>query len=883
MRRLLRRIQSVVRRSRVRDDIQREIDLHIAMETEHRVRQGMTAEEARRTALRDFGGVSRFREETHDSRGMTVWDSIGQDLRFGVRALRRSPLYAAATIGTLALGIGANTAIFTVVNDVLLQPLPYTEGDRLVRIAHANARPTPGEVQLSINERLDYERSLTTIDDVVEYHSMSFVLLNRGEPDEVQTGVVSSNYFGALGVTPTLGRDFSTSEDDLGAEPVLLLSHGYWQTRFAGDPDVVGQQIEMNERMHTIIGVLPPIPAYPESRDVYVTTAACPMRSMAEHSMAANRRTFAALLVFGRLARGATIDEADAEVSAMAGRFAADHPEAYRPAESGFQARVVGLNEEMVSEARPILLGLLAATGLVLLIACANVANLTLARALRRDREIALRTALGAGRGRLLRLLLIESTLISLAGGMLGLVVAWLTMDGLGAFASRFTSRVVTPSLDPMVLAFTLFIALGTGLLFGSMPVLSARRSLTSSLKDGAAGSGRRGGGLRSALVMAQVALSFALLVGAGLFLQSLLRLSRADLGYETAQVLTARIPGSWSHTRMPMPGDVERFYRTIAEKLDASPAVTMAAFTNAVPLSDGIRPFEQPIRLEGADEDRGQPPLADRNIVSERYFELLGAPLLAGRAFTTRDRAGAPPVAIINQRMAQLWGGRDPLGRRFTSGPRTYTVVGIVGDIRQYDVQQPALAQYYTPFLQSPGGATQVLLRTEGDPLALVPVLKEAVHAADPTAPIEAVRPLRDLVAGRMASPRLNAMLISIFAGLALVITLAGLWAAMATSVAQRTREFGLRMALGSTRSSVLRLVLRQGLTHVIAGLALGVGSALVLTRALASRLYQTEPLDPWIYGAVAALFLFASVTACLGPARRATAIDPIITLRAE
>jgi putative ABC transport system permease protein len=887
--RLFRRLRTLLRRSAVKDDIRREIDFHIDMETDLRVKRGMSPEEARRTALRDFGGVGRYREEVADTRGITLWDSVSQDVRFALRTLRRWPGYAIGTIVTLALGIGANTAIFSVVNDVLLAPLPYRDGHQLVRILQTASRPSPGETGVSIKEMREYRDSLHAVRDVVEYHGMSFILLNHGEPDRVNTGVVSAHFFDMFGVRPILGRAFTDKDDDLGAEPVVLLSHAYWTSKFGGDPAVVGRSVEMNDKPHTIVGVLPPIPQYPRENDVYMPTSACPFRADAEATaMPKNRRAFSGLRVFGRLQDGQTVEGASAEVSAVAQRFATDHPKDYDAQLTQFSGRAVGLNDEMIRDARPILLALLATTGLVLLIACANVANLTLSRMARRDREIALRVALGAGRGRLLRQLLTESTLLSLAGGVIGLGFAWLTSGMLASFAARFTPRVVDPSIDVRVLLFTLLVSVATGIAFGIIPALSAQPALSSSLKEGGAqtGDGRRGRRIRSVLVVAQVMVCFALLTGAGLFIESVHRLANVDLGFRPDRVLTAEVFNNWSR-RADNPAFI-RIYTGILERLQATPGVLSAAVTNAVPLSN-ITPAQQTIRIEGlAVADPKLLPLADRNVASEQYFDVLGVRPLRGRVFTSSDHLEAPRVAVINQTMAKLWGDRDPLGGRFKvetpAGTAPWvTVVGIVGDFRQYGVDQQALAQYYTPFLQAPGIGARVLVRTDGDPMALVPALKSAVHSVHPDIPVEGIETLQSLREGKLASPGLTASLLVVFAALALVITLAGIAAVIGTSVSQRVREFGVRLALGATRGSVLLMVLRQGLALVAVGLAGGALAAMLFGRALTSYLYQTKPTDPLVYAVVASLFLIAAAVACLGPARRATSIDPLVALKSE
>ena len=890
---LFRRLRTLRQRDRVKDDIRREMEFHIEMEAEHRRRRGMTPAEARRTTLRDFGGLDRHREAVHDTRGMTFWDSLSQDVRFALRTLRRWPAYSIGTIATLALGIGANTAIFSIVNDVLLEPLPYQDSHELVRVVQSRVRPTQSEVGVSIKELQEYREAAQAVDGLVVYHGMSFVLLYHGEPDRVETGVVSSNFFDVLGVHPIHGRAFNDKDDDLGSEAVVLLSNGYWKRKFGADPGVVGKVVEMNDKPHTIVGVLPAIPQYPRENDVYMPTSACPFRAQGETLIAQNRRSFGALRVFGRLKDGVAGERANSEISTVAQRFSQDNRRFY-PETSGFSSRVVNLNEELVQDAKPILLALLATTGLVLLIACANVANLSLSRMARRDREIALRTALGAGRGRLLRQLLTESSILALAGGALGLVLAWASLDMLAAFAARFTPRVLDPSIDVTVLLFTLGLSLATGLGFGIIPAVSARPALTAALKEGGAqsGDGVKGRRIRSMLVVAQVAVCFALLVGAGLFLDSLRRLSAVDLGYRADRVLTAEVFANWS--RQVTPDDFRRVYGTMLDRLKSTPGVVFAAVTNGVPLSNAA-PAGIPVRIEGiTGPDVSQLPIVDQRVASEDYFATLGVKPLRGRTFGSQDHQEAASVAVINQTMARLWGTREALGGRFQIATQLqpggqvapvpwYTVIGVVGDMRQFGVDLEAPAQFYTPFLQTPRIGAQVLVRAEGDPMALVPALKAAVFAAHPEVPVENIRTLEAIRAGRLESPGLNAALLGVFSALALVITLAGITAVIGTAVSQRTREFGVRMALGASRASVLRMVLRQALVLVAVGLAGGAIGALLMGRTVTTYLYQTKPTDPAIYLVVGATFLLAAIVACLGPARRATSIDPLRALRAD
>jgi putative ABC transport system permease protein len=882
---LLRRFRTLTRRSRVDDEIQRELEFHVAMEMAERERRGLSAAEARRTALRDFGGLRSTREAVRDVRGMTRWDSFTQDFRFAVRTLRRWPGYTAATMVTLALGIGINTALFTVVNEVMLRPLPYRDDQELVRIVQSVTRPTEMEAGISVAELSEYRARLGSVRDLVEYHEMGFVLLDHGEPDRVDTGVVSPNYFDVFGVRPLLGRGFTDSDDDADATPVLLLSHRYWLQKFGGRAGVVGQTVEMNDRVHTIVGVLPPIPQYPDENDVYMPTSACPFRARGEMESRTVRRAFGSLHVFGRLNPGATLEGAAGEVAMLASSFADEHASVYRPHLTQFRSSVVRLNEEIVKDARGILLALLATTTLVLLIACANVANLTISRLAQRDREVALRFALGAGRGRLVRQLLTESLLVAAAGGLLGTVVAWGGLDLLVPFASRYTPRVIDPAIDGTVLLFTAGLSLATGVLFGILPALGTRPSLTVSLKDGGmhAGEGGKPRRLRSVLVVGQVAVCFALLVSAGLFIDTLRRLTAVDLGFRADRVLTAEVFSNWSNPHAP--DDLRRLYGTMLDHLRRTPGVISAAVTDGVPLTD-ILPGDQPIAIDGVTpSDVSLLPLADQRVASEGYFETLGLTPVRGRVMAAGDDQHAAPVAVINESMARLWGGSDPVGRQFKhfEGTLRYTVIGVVPDFRQFSMDRAAGAQFYTPFKQSPGIGARVLVRTDGDPLDFIGALKAAVYAADPEVPVESIDTLEALRAWRLESPGLNAALLAAFAGLALLITLAGLAAVLGSYVGQRTREFGVRMALGATPGSLVLLVLRQGMALVAVGLSAGAVAAVVLGRGISVFLYETRPTDPRVFAAVGAVFVAAALITCLGPARRATAIDPLLALKSD
>jgi putative ABC transport system permease protein len=585
------------------------------------------------------------------------------------------------------------------------------------------------------------------------------------------------------------------------------------------------------------------------------------------------------------LKAGAPHERAKSDVEAICSRFVKAEPRFYRE-NLNFAGTTADVRNELTQNARPMLLILLGTTGMVLLLACANVSNLMLARLLRRDRELAVRSALGAGRGRLIRQLLAESVLLSAAGGVLGLVFAWLTLDMLTTFTARFTQRTQEIDLDPWVLGFTLLLAVAAGVVFGTVPAFASRVDLSKALNQGTRGSssGAPRRRVQSALVIVQVAVSVVLLVGAGLLLVSFLRLQSVDAGYRGDRVLAAETFGNFS--RYPNAERLLAFYVPLLDRLQSEPGVQAAAITNAVPLS-AIQPVRAPLQIDGVNTDNAdQRPPSDVRTISERYFETLNIPLMQGRFFENSDNVESPNVAIISRATMRYFEGRDPIGTRISldGGQNWATIVGVVGDVRMFGLDQEAGAQVYVPLRQSRGGlAGRVLVRTAGDPREAASIIQRSVRALDPQMPIENVRSLADLRDQFLATPRLTASLLGIFATLALIVTLAGLVGVIATSVTQRTQEFGVRMALGANRSEVLTMVVRQGLMLVLIGLAVGISASLVLGRLLATYLYQTATTDPVALTAVTVTFLIGGVAACLGPAWRATTVDPMIALRGE
>jgi predicted permease len=823
------------------------------------------------------------KDDCRESWGMRALDTLSQDVRFALRNLRKYPSYTAVVLLTLGLGIGANTAIFSVVHAVLLRPLPYANGDRLVEIRQQAPKIGVANAGVSVQEVNDYRAQTASLDAVVEYHQMNFNLLGRGEASRVQTGVVSANFFDVLGVTPMLGRTFREDDDSKNAPAVLILSYAYWQSALGGDPNVIGRTFELNDRVHTVVGVLPSMPQFPQASpadDVFMPPSACPFRSNPQTIENRNARMLTAI---GRLKPGLTLERAQRDLAVVNSRLGAQYPEAYDTAHSGFTASALSVHDELTRQARPTLLVLLATTGFVLLLVAANIANLALARVIGRERELALRSALGAGRGRIARQLLTESALLAVTGGALGLLVGWLVRGMLVTFTARFTPRAEEIAIDGTVLAFTFGVSVLTGLLFGLLPAFTRRTD--ASVKDaGQRTVGSRRLGARNALIVAQVAISFVLLVGAGLLVRSFIKLQQVDAGFRTDRVLTALV--SLDFVKYNTPVLRRAFYRSVMDKVAVQPGVESAAFGISVPL-DQAAPYLAGFSVEGqAPGDRRAQPQLDFKFASPHYFKTIGMTLLSGRAFTDADDATAPPVGVVNLSMARHnFPDVDAVGRRLSldSGRTWITIVGVVNDTHDYGMAEKPTDVLYRAFAQTGPLNASLLVRTAADPGSFARLIPVAVHEVDPRQPVSQIRTLEAIRSHSLAPPRLTAILVTLFAGVALIITAAGIAGVVSFSINQRTTEIGVRMALGAPRSSVVRMIVRQGLTPVTLGLASGLVLALAATQIVAQMLFGVEATDPMTYAAVIAVLAAVAAIACLVPARRAAAIDPMQALRAD
>lgn len=812
---------------------------------------------------------------------------VKQDIGYAFRMMRKNVGFTLMAVITLALGIGANTAIFSVVRGILLRPLPYPDGHQLVFIRQQAQKQGIDDIKFSVHEIQDYREQNRSLADLVEYHTMSFILYGHGDPDRVRAAVVSANYFDLFEVKPLLGRTFLQDDDKLGAPPVLILSYEYWKNKFGSDPEIAGKTFEMNDKVHTVVGVLPPVPQYPAESDVYMPTSACPFRASQKFI---DNRDARMMEVFGRLRPGASVAKAHADLSTIASRLKSEYPKSYSDSQ-GYTATATPLQEELTRQARPTLLVLLAAAAFVLLIACANVANLTLARMSQRERELSVRTALGAGRSRLLRQLLTESFLIALIGGAFGLILAFSGLQLLIDFAMRLTPRAREIRIDGGVLLFTLFAVLGTSIVFGTLAALFTRANLSSGLKEGTsgAGAGLQKNRLQSALIVSQIAFSFMLLIGAGLMLRSLIKMQQVDPGFVPQRVLAMRT--TFSFNKYATPEQFAEIIKKVLIRVQAEPGVVSAAISGLYPLqpeaiSAGANAFSGSFQIKGREVARTEaPPVGNFVAVTPDYFQTLGIRLKAGREFTETDGTKVDQVVIINEAMKRrFWPNEDAIGKRVSgdNGETWARIVGVVGDVREFGLDRAAAADFYYPQAEGPNPSS-LIVRTAADPKSMADAITRAVHEVDSQAAVTHVLTLEQARAESMASPRVTASLLGIFAALALLIAAAGIGGIMALNVSQRVREIGIRIALGAQPSSILRMVLGQGLLLASCGVAIGIAGGLALKNLVKSLLFGVTANDPATFAGVAFVLVAAGMIATYLPARRAAAVDPIIALRSE
>jgi putative ABC transport system permease protein len=800
--------------------------------------------------------------------------TLMQDLRYGLRMQLKSPGFTALAIIALALGIGANTAIFSVVNAVLLRPLPYANSERLMMIRET-ALPKFPEFSVSPGNFVDWQKQNTVFERMVAYRSQAYILVGDGEPERLRAVRLTAGAFEMLGAKPIFGRDFLAEEDQEGKGNVIILSHGFWQRRYGGKPEIVGQTLTLSGQPYAVVGIMPASFQFPDR----TTDFWAPMAFTARDAQAHGAHFLNAI---GTLKPGVSVDQARSEMATIAARLAQQYPDS----NSGWSTKVVPLQEYQVTQIKPALLVLLVAVALVLLIACANVANLLLVRTAGRQKEIAIRTALGAGRWRIARQLLTESVILALLGGAAGLALAYGGLKLLLTLAPDDFSQIRDVGLDPRALGFTLILTVLTGVLFGLAPALQASRpDLNETLKDGGRGTSEGGSRrrLRSVLVVVEIAMALTLLIGAGLLIKSFFRLQQVNPGFNSENVLVLGIGLPQAKYR----DDAQRvtFFNQLTERISSLPGVVAAGVTQSLPIAgdyvlgfviQGRPPFK-----------RGEEPSTNYYAVSPGYFKAMGIPLLRGRLFNERDVRDATRVVVINESMAKRYfQDEDPIGKRIhvTQGPETFReIVGIVGDTKQYGLDTTAPLQTYEPHMQQAFSGMTLVVKTVGEPTALSNAVRNEVWAIDKDQPVTNIRTMKQIVASSIGYQRFAMLLLGIFAAVAMILSAVGIYGVISYSVAQRTHEIGIRMALGASALDVLKLVVGQGMLLAGIGVAIGIGAALVGGRLMSTLLFGVSAHDPLIFAGVALLLSSVAVTASYLPARRATRVDPLIALRYE
>jgi putative ABC transport system permease protein len=798
---------------------------------------------------------------------------LRQDLRYGARMLAKKPLFTIVAVITLALGIGANTAIFSVVNAVLLRALPYHNPTQLVVLSTVASN---GERDgLSIPEVQDYQARMKSLDELAAFQTQSVNITGGERPDRVRGAFVSANFFMVFNLAPILGRTFAEGEDQKGAAKLAVVNEKMWQERLNSDLKLDGRTLTLNGEPYSVIGVVSSSFKHPFDPDVEVWM---PMTNFPGNT---GQREARFLFGMGHLRQGVSLPQANAEMNTIASQLAQTYPKE----NTGRGAKAEYFRDLMVSGVRPMLWLLFAAVGVILLIACANLANLLLARGLARQREIAVRAALGASRWRLIRQLLTETTLISLVGGAGGLLLAHWGLYALLKLPQNFV-RTEDATLDTRVLLFALAVSVLTGWVFGLVPALQlARPELQSFLKEGARGSGEgaKWNRVRGAFVVAQVALSLLLLVSAGLLIRSFDKLLRVNVGFKPEQLLSLeyRLP----RTKYKEPAAQWNFHRQVVERLQQIPGVQSASLVRGLPFSGngGTTAITLPDREPPS---KGMEPEVMFNTAMPNYFETIGIPFIKGRLFNNQDQVNTPSVLIINETMARkFWPNQDPLGKqvKFVEDGTTGTVIGVVGDAKHYWLEEESRPQMYAAYSQQPGIFATVVMRTSVEPLSLAETVRQAIWKVDSDQPMWKIRTVEFLVNRSVADRKFLLALMGIFASLALLLTMIGLYGVISYLINQRTQEIGIRMALGAQAGDILRMILKQGMTLVLIGVGIGLLGAIALTRVMSSLLFGVTAKDPMTFAAVATLLAVVAFVACYIPARRATKVEPLVALRYE
>jgi putative ABC transport system permease protein len=874
------RVRSLFRRESVESELADELRFHSDRQIEKYLKTGMSRDEALRRARMEFGGLEQVKEDCRDARGVSLVETLAQDLRYGWRTLLKSPGFAAAALFTLALGIGANTTIFSVVYGILLRPLPFQDASQLVLLNETT--PRVGDVSVSYPNFQDWRRQSRTFTEMAAVGGVNFNMAGSSQSENIGGLVVSPNFLSMVGVRPVMGRGFTADEEKAGTAPVVLLSYALWQSHFGADRGAIGQTIRLDGQTVTIVGVLPPDFRWVEKCDVMEPTGV-----WATHNdSATNRGDRGDLRVAGRLAAGVRMEQARAEMEAIAAGMARAYPEVND--QCGVTLRP--LREAFSGDVRPAMLVLLGAAIFVLLVACANVANLFLMRGAVRAKEMALRIAIGASRGRIIRQILTESFLVALLGGVAGVCLAIAGIPAIARLIPPDTLAGASVGMNGAVLLFSAGLVLVSMLVSGLAPALhSTSGNVQSELKDGgnttSAGARNRWRGL---LATSEVALALVLLVGAGLMMKSLYRLLAVDPGFRPEHVLKLEMDlRTAQYDKDPA---VIAFWEQTLDRVRALPGVEFAALGTAIPLTDDHSRTD--ITVEGMTLPKpGSFPHPDIHIVSPDYEKAMGIRLLRGRGFTNADQENVPRVAMVNATVAQhLFAGEDPIGKRFTFGrlgggrtPNWVTIVGVVADTKMYGLANPARLEVYLPFRQAKSNGMVLLVKSGREPTALVSAIRGIVASIDKEQPISRIATMQEVVRASVSTQRITLILLGLFSGLALVLAGIGIYGVIAYSVAQRSKEIGIRMALGARRGDVMRLVLAQGAKISAAGIVIGSAASLGLTRLLANLLYSVSAFDPATFAVVAFLLALIAMLASYIPARRTLRVDPLIALRQE
>jgi putative ABC transport system permease protein len=879
----------------VETEVDEEIAAHIELQTKRYTDAGMADADAGSLALQRFGNLDRVRDECKDIRHhmeadvrrAELTEELRQDARFAFRTFFKNPLFAAVALLTIALGIGANTAIFSVVDAVLLRSLPYRNADRNVVLWHSYSESSTDVAPISAPEYFDFVDQLRSLDGVAAMRPRSVPITGDGtEPEQLNAYVVTPNLFRVLGTAPSIGRDFSGDDGSVGGSLVVMLSNGLWSRRFGADRSIIGRTVSIGGQARTVIGIMPPNIRFPDDAvgyakapaDVWVPST---MRELRTPQNRGNQN----LVVIGHLRPNVSAAMLAQDIAALERQFKAAYPQRYATGGAkNWRIVAPSLHDQMVGSVRPALLLISAAVALVMLIVCANVANLLLARGAMRQREMAVRLALGAGRGRLLRQLLTESLMLALGGGVLGAGLAWVGIRVLVRVAPDNIPRLREAHLNPTVLAFALGISLLTGLVVGLFPALQqSRANLRGALGEGSRGSsdGQSRRRVRTALVVAEVAMALVILNSAGLLIRSFAALQSVDPGFVPQGVMSMYL--SLPRATYDSAGKIASFYGELQAQTAALPGVSASSGIEPVPM--GGNGWSGSFDIEGQPSDGGDAPHAEFAAAMPGYFKTMGIPILQGRDFTPQDNANAAPVAIVDEMLARkYWPGESALGKRINAlevRGQWETVIGVAKHVRSGGPQESGAPQLYAAYLQHPQGMITVLTRTSLNDAAISNDLRATVRAIDHDLPVSKLQNMADVVAGAISRQRFNMLMITLFAVAALGLASVGLYGVMAYLVAQRTREIGIRVALGGQPRDVRRLVLRESMVIAAGGVVVGTVVTLAVSGALSKLLFGVSPTDPWTYSTIAGILLVVAGAAAYGPARRATRVDPIVALR--